>query len=57
MRSYRVILNEICGNSERRSTVVTNRIDALEEFRKHLEGADVDLLREMMKVFAEMRFR
>jgi len=33
--------------------VVTNRIDALEEFRKQLEGADVDLLREMVKVFAE----
>ena len=33
--------------------MVTNRIDALEEFRKQLEGADVDLLREMVKVFAE----
>jgi len=33
--------------------VVENRIDVLEEFRKQLEGADVDLLREMVKVFAE----
>ncbi len=30
-----------------------DRIDALEDFRKQLEGADVDLLREMVKVFAE----
>jgi hypothetical protein len=49
---HRVILNENCGNSERRSTVVKNRIDALEDFRKQLEGADVDLLREMVKIFA-----
>ena len=34
------------GIPERRSTVVRNRIDALESFRKQLEGADVDLLRE-----------
>jgi transposase-like protein len=33
--------------------VVKDRIDALEDFRKQLEGADVDLLREMVKVFAE----
>jgi len=33
--------------------VVRNRIDALEDFRKQLEGADVDLLRDMVKVFAE----
>jgi putative transposase len=33
--------------------VAKNRIDALEDFRKQLEGADVDLLREMVKVFAE----
>ena len=33
--------------------MVRNRIDALEAFRKQLEGADVDLLREMVKVFAE----
>jgi putative transposase len=33
--------------------VVKNRIDALEDFRKQLEGADIDLLREMVKVFAE----
>jgi hypothetical protein len=38
---------------ERRSTVVKDRIDALEDFRKQPEGADVDLLREMVKVFAE----
>ncbi len=50
----RVILNEICSrNSERKSAVVTNRIDVLEQFRKQLEGADVDLLRRMVKVFAE----
>jgi putative transposase len=41
------------GIPERRSTVVRNRIDALESFRKQLEGADVDLLREMVKVLAE----
>ena len=33
--------------------MVTDRIDALESFRKQLEGADVDLLREMVKIFAE----
>jgi len=33
--------------------VVGNRIDALESFRKQLEGANADLLREMVKVFAE----
>ena len=33
--------------------MATNRIDALEDFRKQLEGADIDLLREMVKVFAE----
>ncbi len=33
--------------------MVTNRIDSLEFFRKQLEGADVDLLREMVKIFAE----
>jgi hypothetical protein len=33
--------------------VVKDRIDALEDFRKQLEGADVDLLRQMVKVFAE----
>ena len=33
--------------------MVGNRIDALESFRKQLGGADVDLLREMVKVFAE----
>jgi putative transposase len=33
--------------------VVKDRIDALEDFRKQLEGADIDLLREMVKLFAE----
>jgi putative transposase len=33
--------------------VVRDRIDALEAFRKQLEGADIDLLREMVKIFAE----
>ena len=33
--------------------MATNRIDVLEDFRKQLGGADVDLLREMVKVFAE----
>ena len=33
--------------------MVNNRIDALEDLRKQPEGADVDLLREMVKVFAE----
>jgi putative transposase len=41
------------GIPERRSTVVRNRIEDLEDFRKQLEGADVDLLRKMVKVFAE----
>lgn len=35
------------------SAVVRTRIDVLEQFRKQLEGADVDLLREMIQVFAE----
>ncbi len=34
--------------------MVGNRIGALESFRKQLEGADADLLREMVKVFAEL---
>ncbi len=33
--------------------MVRDRIDALESFRKQLDGADVDLLREMVQVFAE----
>ena len=33
--------------------MVGNRIDALESFRKQVDGADVDLLREMVKIFAE----
>ncbi len=33
--------------------MVRERIDVLERFRKQLEGADIDLLREMVKVFAE----
>ena len=33
--------------------MVRNRIDQLQDFRKQLEGADVDLLREMVKIFAE----
>jgi putative transposase len=33
--------------------VVDDRIDVLERFRKQLEGADIDLLREMVQVFAE----
>jgi transposase-like protein len=33
--------------------VVKDRIDALEDFRKQLEGANVDLLREMVKIFCE----
>ena len=33
--------------------MVGNRIDGLEAFRKQLEGADIDLLREMVKIFAE----
>jgi putative transposase len=33
--------------------VAKDRIEDLEDFRKQLEGADVDLLREMVKVFAE----
>lgn len=33
--------------------MVKDRIDVLERFRKQLEGADVDLLREMVQAFAE----
>ncbi len=33
--------------------MVGNRIDGLEAFRKQLEGADIDLLREMVKIFAK----
>ena len=33
--------------------MVKDRIDVLEQFRKQLEGADVDLLREMVKIFSE----
>jgi putative transposase len=33
--------------------VVTDRIDALESLRKQPEDAHLDLLREMVKVFAE----
>lgn len=29
--------------------MVRNRIDVLEQFRKQLEGADVDLLRDMVQ--------
>jgi putative transposase len=31
---------------------LNGKTTALEDFRKQLEGADVDLLREMVKVFA-----
>jgi len=41
------------GTRMRRSTVVKDRIDQLQDFRKQLEGADVDMLREMVKLFAE----
>lgn len=34
--------------------MVRNRIDVLERFRKQLEGADLDLLRDMVKVFSEL---
>jgi hypothetical protein len=40
-----VILNEICGFSERRSTVVDITMDALTWARKQAEQADSDLLR------------
>jgi putative transposase len=40
-------------NSERRSTVVDPTMDAVEAFRKQLEGAGIDVLREMVKVLAE----
>ena len=33
--------------------VVPNNMDALEWLRKHLEEDDSDLLREMVRVFAE----
>jgi putative transposase len=43
----------VLRNSERRSTVVEPTMDALEWLRKQLVEADPDLLREMVKVFAE----
>jgi hypothetical protein len=50
---HRVILNETCGNSERRSTVVDTTMDGLAWLRKHVEQADTDLLRDMVKLFCE----
>jgi hypothetical protein len=40
-------------NSERRSAVVDPTMNAVEAFRKQLDGAGIDVLRELMKVFAE----
>jgi putative transposase len=40
-------------NSERRSAVVDPTMDAVEAFRKQLDGAGIDVLRELVKVFAE----
>jgi hypothetical protein len=40
-------------NSERRSAVVDPTMDAVEVFRKQLDGAGIDVLRELVKVFAE----
>jgi putative transposase len=40
-------------NSGRRSTVVDTTMDGLAWLRKQVEQADTDLLREMVKVFAE----
>jgi hypothetical protein len=40
-------------NSERRSAVVDSTMDAVEAFRKQLDGAGIDVLRELLKVFAE----
>jgi hypothetical protein len=36
---------------------VPNNMDALERLRKHLEDEDADLLREMVRVFAERLMR
>ena len=33
--------------------MVRNRIDVLEDFRKQVDGSDVDLLQDMVEVFAE----
>jgi putative transposase len=40
-------------NSERRNTVVDPTMDAVEAFRKQLDGAGIDVLRELVKVFTE----
>jgi hypothetical protein len=40
-------------NPERRSTVVDPTMDAVEALRKQLDSADIDVMRELVKVFAE----
>jgi putative transposase len=50
----KTILNEICSrNSGRRSTVVDPTVQAVEAFCKQLDGPDMDVLRELVKVFVE----
>jgi putative transposase len=45
--------NEIWKELGRRSTVVDTTMDGLSWLRKQVEQADTDLLREMVRVFAE----
>ena len=50
---HRAILDLSDKTDQRRSTVVTNTMDAASWLRKQLEQASPDLLREMVQSFAE----
>lgn len=51
---HRFILNENpLRNSERRNTVVDPTMEPLAWLRKHIEDADIDLLREMVRTFVQ----
>src|SRR5438034_9664164 len=53
MADHRVILARSCRTSARRSTVVEHTMDVAGGLAKRLEEASPDLLREMVKEFAE----
>jgi putative transposase len=54
VEDHRFILNEIgLTNSERRKTVVEPTVDPLVWLGKHIEEADTDLLREMVRTFIQ----
>jgi len=42
-----------CETSEKQNAVVNNTMDALEWLRKQLDGDENDLLREMVREFAQ----